>query len=135
LYADGLLAQLLTAATYWNEIPDAAAWANQHSYLKGPALASAIRQDNLGFSPSVMALLPFPSVLNYMASYMGWTQQLGNAVLTQRPEVMDAVQRLRQHAFDYGYLGTKFMGYSAVTGSSQIRCDTGRTSVAALRRE
>jgi len=104
LYPDGLLAQVLAAASYSNEIPDAAAWANQHSYLRGDALANAIRQDNLNFDPSIMALLPFPSVLNYMAQYMGWTQALGNAVLSERDQVMDAVQRLRQQAYSYGYL-------------------------------
>ena len=104
LYPDGLLAQVLTAATFGNEIPSAAGWANQHQYLRGEELAQAIRADNVYFDPSVMALLPFPSVLNYMAQYMGWTQTLGNAVLTQRGQVMDAVQRLRQQAYDYGYL-------------------------------
>jgi Protein of unknown function (DUF3300) len=104
LYPDGLLAQVLTASTYSYEINDAAAWANQHQYLRGDDLAQAIRQDNLSFDPSVMALLPFPSVLNYMAQYMGWTQALGNAVLAQRDQVMDAVQQLRQQAYDYGYL-------------------------------
>ncbi len=104
LYPDGLLAQTLTAATFSNEIPDAAGWANEHSYLKGDALAGAIRQDNLPWDPSILALLPFPSVLNYMAQNMGWTQALGSAVLAQRPDVMDSVQRLRQEAYNYGYL-------------------------------
>jgi hypothetical protein len=40
LYPDPLLAQVLTASTYWNEIPEAAQWANQHSYLRGDELAS-----------------------------------------------------------------------------------------------
>jgi hypothetical protein len=104
LYPDGLLAQTLTASTYSNQIPDAAGWANQHAFLHGPALADAIRGDNLQFAPSVMALLPFPQTLNYMAQNIGWTQQLGNAVLAQRPDVMDAVQRLRAEAYQYGYL-------------------------------
>ncbi len=52
----------------------------------------------------MIALLPFPSVLNQMANNMGWTQQLGNAVLAQRGDVMDAVQRARQQAYNYGYL-------------------------------
>ncbi len=104
LYPDGLLAQVLTASTFANQIPDAAAWANAHQYLKGDALAQAMRTDNLGFDPSVMTLLPFAGVLNYMAQYMGWTQALGNAVLAERDQVMDSVQRLRQEAYDYGYL-------------------------------
>jgi hypothetical protein len=104
LYPDPLLAQILTASTYWSEIPEAAAWANQHSYLSASSLADAIRADNLQFDPSILALLPFPAVLNMMAQDMAWTQQLGNAVLVQRADVMDAVQRLRRRAYDYGYL-------------------------------
>ncbi len=104
LYPDGLLAQVLTASTFANQIPDAAGWANAHQYLRGDQLAQAMRADNLSFDPSVMALLPFPSVLNYMAQYMGWTQALGNAVLAQRDQVMDAVQQRRQEAYNYGYL-------------------------------
>jgi hypothetical protein len=104
LYPDGLLAQVLTASTYSNEIPDAAAWADQHRYLHGDELARAIQEDNLPWDASVLALLPFPQVLDYMAHYMGWTQALGNAVLAQRPDVMDAVQRMRQEAYNYGYL-------------------------------
>jgi hypothetical protein len=52
----------------------------------------------------VQALLPFPSVLDTMASDLDWTQNLGNAFLAQRQDVMDAVQRMRQKAKDYGYL-------------------------------
>ncbi len=104
LYPDPLLAQVMTASTYWNEIPDAATWANQHTFLHGDALANAISEDRLPWDASVLALLPFPSVLSTMAGDMGWTQALGNAVLNQRPDVMDAVQRERQRAYSYGYL-------------------------------
>lgn len=104
LYPDGLLAQVLTASTFGNQIPDAAGWANQHTYLQGDAIAQAVQQDNLPWDPSILALLPFPQVLSYMAQNMSWTQQLGNAVLEQRGDVMDAVQRMRQQAYDYGYL-------------------------------
>lgn len=104
LYPDPLLAQVLTASTYWSEIPEAATWADQHSYLKGDALAQAIQADHLQWDPSILALLPFPSVLDMMARDPGWTEQLGNAVLTQDSDVMDAVQRMRQRARSYGYL-------------------------------
>ena len=94
----------MTASTYGNQVQDAAGWANQHQYLHGDQLAQAISEDRLPFDPSVMALLPFPSVLDQMARDMNWTQQLGNAVLAQRNDVMDAVQRMRQQAYNYGYL-------------------------------
>jgi len=104
LYPDPLLAQTLTASTFWSEIPEAASWADQHTYLTGDALAHAIQDDHLQWDPSVLGLLPFPPVLDIMAGDPAWTQQLGNAVLTQRPEVMDAVQRMRRQALNCGYL-------------------------------
>jgi len=106
LYPDPLLAQILTASTYGDQIPDAAAWADQHHYLTGQALADAIQQDQLPWDPSVQALLPFPSVLGMMASDMAWTNDLGNAVLAERDAVIDAVQRERHLAYQYGYLRT-----------------------------
>ena len=104
LYPDPLLAQVLTASTYSEQIPDAAQWADQHRYLTGDNLARAITEDNLPWDPSVQALLPFPSVLEMMASNIFWTRQLGDAVLGQQADVMDAVQRMRQKANTFGYL-------------------------------
>jgi hypothetical protein len=106
LYPDPLLAQVLTAATFWDQIPDAATWSQQHANLTGDALAQAIQADNLPWDPSVLALLPFPSVLDMMARDPQWTGTLGNAVLSQRSDVMDAVQRQRQAAHTYGYLAS-----------------------------
>jgi hypothetical protein len=106
LYPDPLLAQILAAATYSDQIPDAARWADQHHYLSGQALANAVQADQLPWDPSVQALLPFPSVLDMMASDIGWTQQIGDAFLAQQQDVMDAVQRERAKAREYGYLRT-----------------------------
>jgi hypothetical protein len=104
LYPDPLLGQVLAAATYPDQIPDAAHWADQHHYLTGQALADAIQADQLPWDPSVQALLPFPSVLEMMASDMNWTTDLGNAFLAQQQDVMDTVQRERREARDFGYL-------------------------------
>jgi hypothetical protein len=104
LYPDPLLAQILAAATYSDQIPDAVRWADQHHYLTGQALADAIQADQLPWDPSVQALLPFPSVLDMMASDMSWTNDLGNAFLAQQQDVMDAVQRERRRSRDLGYL-------------------------------
>ena len=104
LYPDPLLAQVLAAATFPAEIPDAARWADEHHYLTGAQLTAAIAADRLSWDPSVQALLPFPSVLEMMASAMPWTQELGDAFLAQRADVMDAAQGMRQKAQSYGYL-------------------------------
>jgi hypothetical protein len=115
---DPLLAQILTGATYTDQIPDAAKWADEHHYLTGQDLAQAITADQLPWDPSVQALLPFPSVLDIMASEMAWTTDLGNAVLADRDAVMDAVQRQRKLAKKYGYLKTG--GPVVVSGDSYV---------------
>ena len=106
LYPDPLLAQVLTASTFPEQVPEAAGWAHEHATLTGDPLAQAIQSDNLPWDPSVLALLPFPSVLDMMAHDPQWTSSLGNAVLSQRSDVMDAVQRQRRAAHDYGYLSS-----------------------------
>src|SRR5579862_4774076 len=104
LYPDPLLAQVLAAATFSPEIPDAARWADQHHYLRPETLPGAIAADRLPWQPPVQALLPFPSVLAMMASSMPWTEEIGGAFLAEPQQVMDAVQRMRQAAYSYGYL-------------------------------
>ncbi len=121
LYPDPLLAQVLAAATYSDQIPAAAKWADEHHYLTGDVLAKAIADDHLSWDPSVQALLPFPSVLEKMAADMEWTRELGDAFLAQRQDVMDAVQRMRQKAKDYGYLRSN--DQIIVTGGPYIEID------------
>lgn len=104
LYPDPLLAQVLAAATFPDEISDAAHWADQNRYMHGDELAARIQDDQLPWDPSVQALLPFPNVLDTMASDMRWTTDLGDAFLANQQDVMFAVQRMRQRARDYGYL-------------------------------
>lgn len=115
LYPDPLLVQVLDASTYGNQIPAAAIWAEAHKNMKGETLASAIEEANLPYDPSVLALLPFPSVLSMMDKYRPWTDQLGDAVTNQKEEVMEAVQRMRQKAYDYGHLKT----------NEQVKVETG----------
>ena len=98
LYPDPLLAQILAASTFPEQVPDASRWADEHHYLTGEPLARAIADDHLPLDPSVQALLPFPSVLHMMAADMPWTTSLGNAFLDQPQDVTDAAQRLRHEA-------------------------------------
>jgi Protein of unknown function (DUF3300) len=104
LYPDPLLAQILAASTFPDQIPEAARWADGARNLRGSDLANAMEQANLPWDPSVQALIPFPTVLDMLAGDMNWTSELGNAVLAQRPDVMDAVQVMRRRAEGYGYL-------------------------------
>jgi len=118
LYPDPLLAQVLAAATYSDQLPDAERWADDHHYLTGDALANAIQNDQLPWDPSVQALLPFPSVLDTLTRDLNWTRDLGDAFLDQEQDVMDAVQRMRRQAMDYGYLRSN--GQVVVSGGPYI---------------
>ena len=104
LYPDPLLAQIFAASTFPDQIQPATQWADQHHYLTGQNLAAAIQNDQLGFDPSVEALLPFPSVLQMMARDMNWATMLGNAFMSQGPLLQDSVQRMRSLASSNGYL-------------------------------
>ena len=104
LYPDPLLAQVMAAATFVEQISAASEWAGQHRNMKGDALVQAMEAANLGFDPSVQALLAFPLVLDIMSQDLAWTQALGDATLVQRGDVMDAVQRMRKAAYDAGNL-------------------------------
>ncbi len=104
LYPDPLLNHVLTASMYGDQIPAANLWAQSHSGLKGQALSAELERSNLDYDPSVLALLPFPTVLAMMDKYASWCNQLGDAVANQESDVLEAVQRMRQSAKDHGHL-------------------------------
>ena len=96
LYPDALLAQILMASTYPLEVIEAERWVTANKNLKNDALKEAVGKQS--WDDSVKSLVATPSVLDMMSDKLDWTQKLGDAVLAQQPDVMDAVQRLRQKA-------------------------------------
>ena len=54
--------------------------------------------DKQAWDDSVKALASTPDVLAMMSDKLDWTKNLGDAVLAQQPDVMDAIQRLRTKA-------------------------------------
>jgi Protein of unknown function (DUF3300) len=96
LYPDALLSEILMASTYPLEVVEADRWAKANTSLKGDALKTAVDQQS--WDDSVKSLVATPSVLDMMSTKLSWTQQLGDAVLAQQPDVMDAIQRLRTKA-------------------------------------
>ncbi len=89
LYPDALVAQVLAASTYPTEVVEAQRWMQQHSDLKGQALAQAV--DQQPWDPSVRALTQFPSVLASMDKNLSWTSALGDAYVSQPQDVLNAV--------------------------------------------
>jgi hypothetical protein len=96
LYPDTLLSQVLIASTYPLEVVEAERWAKQNTKLKGDALKKAVDQKK--WDDSIKSLAATPDVLSMMSDKLDWTQKLGDAVLAQQADVMDAIQRLRQKA-------------------------------------
>jgi hypothetical protein len=94
-YPQPVLTQVLQAATYWEQIPAAARFADANRSLQGDELAKAYAQANLKLDSSVESLIPLPDVLDMMAANMNWTSQLGTAVLFQHDDVMGAIQQIR----------------------------------------
>lgn len=102
LYPDALVAQVLAASTFPNEVVEADQWLKDNQSLQGEALAQAVNKQS--WDPSVQALTQFPSVLDNMADNLSWTSALGSAFYNQQADVMAAVQRLRQQAKAAGNL-------------------------------
>ena len=96
LYPDELLANVLAASTYPLEAVQADRWVKDNKNLKGDALKAAVEKQ--AWDDSIKALAGTPDVLAMMSDKIDWTKNLGDAVLAQQPDVMDAIQRLRAKA-------------------------------------
>src|ERR1700691_2334340 len=102
LYPDALVAQVLAAASYADEVAFADLWLAQNQNLQGTALTQAVGQQS--WDPSVKALTQFPSVLHNLAKNLSWTSSLGQAFENQSSDVMAAVQFMRAQAQAAGTL-------------------------------
>src|SRR6202035_3727160 len=86
LYPDPLLAQVLLATTFPDQIDDAAHYINDN----GP---NGIDFQN--WDVSVKAVAHYPSVLSMLDTMLDWTTAVGQAYVYQSTDVMTSVQRLR----------------------------------------
>jgi len=102
LYPDALVAQILSAATYPDQVAAAEYWMQENKNLTGSALMQDVNKQS--WDPSVKALTQFPSVVSNMAQNISWTLQLGDAYHNQAQEVMAAIQTLRKQAQAAGNL-------------------------------
>ena len=102
LYPDALVAQVLAASTFPDQVAVADYWVHQHVDLKGSSLIHTV--DKQSWDASVKALTEFPSVLDNLAKNLTWTSSLGEAYHNQRSEVMAAIQKLRAQAKAEGHL-------------------------------
>ena len=97
LYPDELLAIVLPAATNPLQVVEAQRFLDKQK-------ADPNLQPDTEWDPAVLALLNYPEVVKLMNDDLDWTQELGNAVMDQQKEVLDAIQAARDSASDAGYL-------------------------------
>jgi hypothetical protein len=96
LYPDPLLAQLLVAATYPDQIDEAA------RFVRADSNPNDI--DGQSWDVSVKSIAHYSTVLNMMDDQLDWTTALGQAYINQSDDVMASVQRLRAEAQASGNL-------------------------------
>ena len=116
LYPDPLLAQILPAATY----PDQLAQASNLVASRG---ASAV--DAQPWDVSVRAVAHYPSVLSMMVGSPDWTTAVGQAYVNQPEDVMKSIQRLRGKA--------RLMGYLSSNSYQTVAVSNGYISIAPAR--
>src|SRR5271166_5127250 len=104
LFPDNLVAQTLAASTFPDQVTAAYQWLQQNSNLKGQQLMEAVNEQP--WDASVKGLTQFPDVLNQMATNLSWTSALGDAYYNIPQSVMNAVQVMRQRAYQAGNLKT-----------------------------
>ena len=124
LYPDNLLAQILAASTYPEQVAAADQWLHQlqaQGYGSQDQVAAGAEAQS-GWDPSVKGLTAFPQVLDMMNQDLQWTTDLGNAYYNQPQDVMQTVQVLRERAQQAGNLET--------TPQEQVSDDQGYLEVA-----
>ncbi|MGH9703599.1 MAG: DUF3300 domain-containing protein [Candidatus Acidiferrales bacterium] len=95
LYPDPLLAQVLPAATFVDQVDEAARWVRANG-------TNGV--DDQDWDVSVRAVAHYPEVIIMMADKLDWTTSLGQAYVYQSTDVMMSVQRLRAMAQSQGNL-------------------------------
>ncbi|MGH9729199.1 MAG: DUF3300 domain-containing protein [Candidatus Acidiferrales bacterium] len=95
LYPDPLLAQVLPAATFVDEIDDADRWVRANGQQD---------IDDQPWDVSVKAVAHYPEVLDMMDEKLDWTTAVGQAYVNQSTDVMESIQRLRSLAYSQGNL-------------------------------
>src|SRR5260370_11621645 len=98
LYPDPLLAQLFVAATFPDQVEEAARYVRAN----GPNGV-----DDQNWDVSVRAIAHYPTVVEMMADKIDWTTSLGQAYVNQSTDVAYSVQHLRHMARDAGNLASR----------------------------
>lgn len=97
LYPDDLLAVILPASAYPLQIVDAARFLE--ALDDDPTL-----EPDPAWDDSVVALLNYPEVIEFLNDDIDWTWRLGEAVVAQQADVVAAIEGFRDRAYAAGNL-------------------------------
>ena len=98
LYPDPLLAQIIPASTFVDDVTEA------QRTLNGKSDDNLIA--NQKWDVSVKSIAHYPQILKMMADDTDWTTSLGQAYVNQPDDITKSIQRLRVEARDAGNLAT-----------------------------
>ncbi len=112
LYPDTLLANVMAACCYPDEVAKASA------YVNGGGDANAIADQ--GWEPPVQAVAKVPDALKVLSESPDWTVAIGQAYMVQSKDVMAAIQSLRAKAKQNGALASNQQQTIVEDGSTII---------------
>lgn len=128
LYPDSLLAQIFMASTYPIEIVQAERFMTANPTLKGAELDTKLK--DYDWQDAVKSMCSMPEVLTKLSQNLDWTQDLGDAFLGQKGELMDTVQVMRNKAYASGNLKSTEQQTVKVENNVQVQT-TGAAPAAA----
>ena len=111
LYPDDLLAIVLPASTYPLQLVQA------QRFLDDLESDSALQPDE-SWDDSIVALINYPEAVKLLNDDLDWTWRLGEAVVAQQADVIDAVESFRDRAYAAGNL--KSDEYQTISQDSGI---------------
>jgi Protein of unknown function (DUF3300) len=120
LYPDPLLAQVVPASTFVEQLQEA------NRVLGGKSDDNLIA--NQSWDVSVKSVAHYPQVLQMMVQKIDWTTTLGQAYVNQSTDVGKAIQRLRAEAKSAGYLTTTSQ-QQVITEGQVIRIEPAQPQV------
>lgn len=97
LYPDDLVALIMASSLYPLQLVQA------NRYLSDVKSKPNLKPDS-DWDGSVIALLNYPDVIKMMNDDLKWTEQLGEAVVSQQKELLVAIQELRDRALANGII-------------------------------
>ena len=97
LYPDDLLAIVLPASTYPLQLVEA------QRFLDDLENDSSLQPDE-SWDDSIVALINYPEAVELLNDDLDWTWRLGEAVVAQQADIIDAVETFRDRAYAAGNL-------------------------------